>query len=120
MSIKPNKAETHRVRITVGGDKLSYDGPTAMQCASLITTKILLNSFFSTILAMFMCTDIHNFYYNTPMVYFEYMKLHLSMFLQEIIEQYNLKDCISVDRYVCMKIRKGITGLKQAGRLDSN
>ena len=42
VSIRPNKAETHQVRITVGGDKLSYDGPTATQCASLITTKILL------------------------------------------------------------------------------
>ena len=29
VSIRPNKAETHRVWITVGGDKLSYDGRTA-------------------------------------------------------------------------------------------
>ena len=77
MSIRPNKDETHRVRITVGGDKLSYDGPTARQCASLITTTILLNSVVSTILALFMCADIQNFYYNTPMVDFEYMKLPL-------------------------------------------
>ena len=69
-SIRPNKAEKHRVLITVGVDKLSYDGPTAAQCASLITTKILINSVVSTILALFMCTDIHDFYYNTPMVDF--------------------------------------------------
>ena len=62
VSISPNKAETHRVRITVGGDKLSYDGPTATQCANLITTKILLNSVVSTILSLFMCADIHDFY----------------------------------------------------------
>ena len=71
VSIRPNKTETHRVRITVGGDKLSYEGPTATQCASLIITKILLNSVISTILAMFMCADIHNFYYNNTMVDFE-------------------------------------------------
>ena len=71
MSIRPNKAETRRVRITVRGDKISYEGATATQCVSLITTKILINSVVSTILAMFMCTDIHNFYYNTPMVDFE-------------------------------------------------
>ena len=70
VSISPNKTETHRVCITVGGDKFSYDGPTATQCASLITTKILLNSVVSTILDMFMCADIHDFYYNTPMVDF--------------------------------------------------
>ena len=62
VSISPNKAETHRVCITVGGDKLSYYGPTATQCANLVTTKILLNSVVSTILYLFMCADIHDFY----------------------------------------------------------
>ena len=62
MYIRPNKVETHWVRITVGGDKISYDGPTATQCASLITTKILLNRVVSTILDLFMCADIHDFY----------------------------------------------------------
>ena len=95
MSITPNKAETHRVRITVGGDKLSYDGPTTTQCASLITTKILLNSVVSTILDLFMCADIRDFYYYNPMLDFEYMKLPLSLFPQEIIDQYNLKDLVA-------------------------
>ena len=99
------------------GDKLSYDGPTTTQCASLITTKILLNSVVSTILALFMYADIHNFYYNTPMVDFEYMKLPLSMFPQEIVEQYNLKDRVAADGYVYMDTRKGIPGLKKYGRL---
>ena len=71
MSIRPNKTETHRVRITVGGENLSYEGPTATQCEILITTKTLLNSVVSTILDMFVCADIHYFYYNTPMVDFE-------------------------------------------------
>ena len=86
MSIRTNKAETHRVRINMVVDKLSYDGTTVTQCASLITTKILLNSVVSIILALFMCADIHDFYYNTPMVDFEYMKIPLSMFPQEIID----------------------------------
>ena len=120
MSIRPNKAETHRVCITVGGDKLSYHRTTATQCESLITTKILLNSVVSTILALFMCTDIHDFYYNTPMVDFEYTKLPLSMFPQEIVEQYNLKERVSADGYVYIEIRKGKTDLKQAGRIASD
>ena len=106
--IRPNKAEKHRVRITVGVYKLLYDMPTATQCASLITINILLNSVVSIILAQFMCADIYDFYYNTPMVDFEYMKLPLSMFPQEIIEQYNLEN------------RKGMPRIKQAGRLASN
>ena len=44
-----------------------------------------------------MCADIHNFYYNTPMVDFDYMKLPLSMFPQEIVEQYNLEDRVAAD-----------------------
>ena len=85
VSISPNKTGTHRVHISVRGDKISYEGPTSTKCTSLITTKIILNSVVSTILALFMCADIHNFYYNTPMVDFEYMKLPLSMFPQEMI-----------------------------------
>ena len=93
--IKTNKTETHRVRITVGVDKISYKGPTATQCAILITTKIVLNSVFSTILDMLMCAYIHNFYYNTPMVYFEYMKIPLIIFPEEILNKYNLRDIMA-------------------------
>ena len=53
-----------------------------------------------TILAMFMCADIHDFYYSTPMVDFEYMKLPLSMFPQDIIYQDNLKYLVAADGYV--------------------
>jgi hypothetical protein len=53
-SIRPTKAETHRVRVTVGGDKLDFPGLTATQCASLTTTKCLLNSTVSTPNAKFM------------------------------------------------------------------
>ena len=120
MSISPNKTETHQVRTTIGDDKLSYEGPTATKCASLITTKILLNSVVSTILAIFMCADIHDFYYNTPMVDFEYMKLPLSMSPKEIVHQYNLKVIVAEDGYVYIDIRKGMPGIKQARRLVSN
>ena len=117
VSIRTNKAKTHQVHITKGGDKLSYDGPTAMQCANLITTKILLNSAVSTILALFMFADIHDFYNNNPMVDFGYMRLPLSMFPQDIINKYNLKDLVAADGYVYMEIRNRMTGLNQARRL---
>ena len=85
------------MRITVGVDNISYEGHTATQCASLTTTKILLNSVVSTILAMFMCADIHDFYYSTPMVDFEYMKIPLIMFLHKILQQYNLHILVESD-----------------------
>ena len=49
---------------------------------------------------MFMCADIHDFYYNTPMVDFEYMKLPLSMLPQDIVKQYNLKDLVATYGYI--------------------
>ena len=91
-----------------------------MEFARLITTKILLYSVVPTILALCMCADIHYLYYNIPMVDFEYMKLPLSMFAQEIIDQYNLKYPVAVDGFIYTEIRKGIPGIKQARRQASN
>ena len=48
------------------------------------------------------------------------MKPPFSMFSQEIIKQYNLKDRVAADGYIYMEIRKGMTGIKQAVRLVSD
>ena len=47
-SIRPNKAEIYRVRLTAGGDRLDYPGITATETVSLVTTKVHLNSAIST------------------------------------------------------------------------
>ena len=44
---RPLKSEKHRVRMTIGGDKLDYPYDTASPAASLIETKLLLNSVIS-------------------------------------------------------------------------
>ena len=46
------------------------------------------------------------------MIRFEYMKLPFAIIPNEIIAQYNLKD---EGRWVYIKIRQGVPGLKQAG-----
>ena len=84
-TLRPTKSETHRVRTTVGGDKLDYEGDCSTQCASLITTNCLLNSTISTPDARFMVLDIKDFYSGTPMSIYEYMKLPLSIIPEEII-----------------------------------
>jgi hypothetical protein len=70
-SNRPTKPETHCVRVTVGGNKLDFPGLTATQCASLTTTKCLLNSTVSTPTAKFMVLDVKNFYYGTLMEGYE-------------------------------------------------
>jgi hypothetical protein len=119
-SLRPTKAETHRVRNCAGGDRLDFPGPTATQCASLTTTKILLNSTIFTPSARFSTFDIKNFYYGTPMARYKYMKLHLSKIPEEIIVEYHLQDLATPDGWVSIEIRKGMPGLKQAGRLAND
>jgi hypothetical protein len=41
---RPLKSEPYRVRLTVGGDKLPYDDDAGSPAASLLETKLLLNS----------------------------------------------------------------------------
>ena len=89
-SIRPHKTETHRVRVTVGGNRLDFPGDTTTNCASLTTTKRLFNSTISTPGACFITIDIKKFYYNTPMGCYKYMKIILAILVEEIIAQYNL------------------------------
>ncbi len=49
------------------------------------------------------------------MTCFEYMLIKISDIPEEIIEEYNLREIVTEDGYVCCKIRKGMYGLPQAG-----
>jgi hypothetical protein len=57
-----------------------------------------------------------NYYLGTPLPRFEYMKMLLSRFPEEIIQKYNLS-ALAVDGWVYIEIRKGMYGLKQSGLL---
>jgi hypothetical protein len=63
-----------------------------------------------------MMMEIKNYYLGTPLPQFEYMKILLCRFSEEIIQKYNL-NALSVDSWVYTEIRKGMYGLKQAGLL---
>jgi hypothetical protein len=110
---KPHKKEKERVRLTVGGDRLDYSGDVATSTADITNFKILINSALSTKDAAMMMMDIKNYYLGTPMPRFEYMKMLLSRFPEEIIEKYNL-NALAVDGWVYIEIRNGMYSLKQA------
>jgi hypothetical protein len=61
---KPNKTEKYRVRLTIGGDVLDFLGDTASPAASLIETKLLLNSVISDCHkgAQFLTIDFKEFF----------------------------------------------------------
>jgi hypothetical protein len=115
---KPHKIEKERMRLTVCGDRLDYSGDVATSTADITTFKILINSTLSTVDAAMMMMDIKNYYLGTPLPCFEYMKMLLSRFPEEILNTYNL-NAFTVDGWVYIEIRKGMYGFKQAGLHDS-
>jgi hypothetical protein len=96
---KPHKKEKERVRLTVGGDRLDYSGDVATSTADITTFKILINSTLSTAESAMVMMDIKNYYLGTPLPRFEYMKMLLSSFPEEIVDKYNLS-ALAVDGWV--------------------
>ena len=90
--IRPRKAETHRTRLTVGGNLINFPGDVTTPTADLITANLIFNSVLSTKNAKFMCADIANFYLNIPMNRYDYIKLLLDITPEEIIQQHNLRN----------------------------
>ena len=66
-NVRPQKEEQNRTRLTIGGDRINYDGDCSTPIANLLTVKLLLNSVISTDGAKFMTIDIKNFYLKTPL-----------------------------------------------------
>jgi hypothetical protein len=74
----------------VGGDILDYSGDVTTSTADITTFKFLINSTLSTEDAAMMMMEIKNYYLGTPLPRFEYMKMLLSRFPEEIVQKYNL------------------------------
>jgi hypothetical protein len=59
-----------------------------------------------------MMIGIKNYYLGTPFPWYEYMRMILSRFPEEIEIKYNLK-ALAIDSWVYIEIRKGVYGLKK-------
>ena len=116
---RPLKSEPYRVRIVVGGDKLSYAEDAASPATGLVESKLLINSTISDAKknARFLSADLKDHFLASPMRNPEFMKIHISKFPQDIIEQYNLREKMDSKGFVYIKIKKGMYGLKQASIL---
>jgi hypothetical protein len=116
VDIRPNKSETHRVRLAVGGNLIQYPGDVSTCSADLTMSKCLWNSTISTEGAKYMCFDVKHFYLGTLMESFEYMRINIKLIPQEIIDQYDLLLLVS-DGHVYIEVQKGMYGLPHAGIL---
>eukprot|EP00957_Ditylum_brightwellii_P071981 5470775-Ditylum_brightwellii.AAC.1 len=70
-------------------NKISKAYKTEIQATGM-TYQLMPNSVVSTPNAKFMMIDIKDFYLNTPMPRFEYMRLKLSNLPADFVTQYNL------------------------------
>jgi hypothetical protein len=109
----PQKNEPHRTWLRVGGYCIDYPWNKSMPTADLTTAKLLSNSTISTPGASFYGIDLTNFYLNTLVARYEYMRLRLDNLPQEIIDKYNLTKIVNADGWVYVKICKGMYGLPQ-------
>jgi hypothetical protein len=116
---RPHKAETKRVRLTVGGNLVHYPDKVSTPTADLSTVKMLLNSVISTPGARFATFDLKDFYVGTPMARKEYMRISINSIPQSIIDQCHLLDLVH-NGFVLVEIRRGMYGLPQAGILAYN
>ena len=64
-----------------------------------------------------MTIDIKDFYLNTPMARYKYMRLKLCDIPEDVTKHYNLATKVKNDGYVYIEIRRGIYVLPQSGLL---
>ena len=103
--VRPQKAEPNRTRLTLGGNLVNYPGEVGTPTADMLLIKCMFNSVLSTPGAKFMGIDISNFYLNTPLPRYEYLKLKLADIPQEVIDEYKLMEKATPDEYVYVEIR---------------
>ena len=113
------KQELLRVRLTVGGDRLSYSSDAGSPAVTLLKAKLLFNSTISDSDkgACFMAGDLKDFFLATSMEDSEYMHIHLKYFFDDIRKEYDIDSKIASDGYIYVCINKGMYGLKQAAIL---
>jgi hypothetical protein len=76
--------------------------------------KLMLNSIISTPNAKFMIIDLKEFYLNTSMSQYEYFRMKLELFPQDVINEYGLQNKIDTDSNVFCQVERGMYGLPQA------
>ena len=116
---KPNREIKERVRMTAGGDQVAYIGDCSTKTANLTTAKCLFNSVVSTPQAKFMTMDIKDFYLNTPMELYEYLRIPVKYIPETIMKQYKLHEKVHKG-YVYVEVRKGMYGLPHAGKIAND
>jgi hypothetical protein len=89
----------------MGGNLVNYPGNCSTPTANLLTAKLMLNSIISTPNAKFITIDLKDFYLLTPMSQYEYFRMKLDLFSQDVIDEYSLQNKIDADGNIFCKVK---------------
>ena len=118
-SVRTQKVdEPYRTRLVLGGNRINCDFDVGTPTADMLVVKILLNSVIIAPGAKFMTFDISDFYLNTTLTCWEYVKLNLRDIPDEITNEHNLKQK-EVNGFIYVEVRKEIYGLPQSNLLSN-
>ncbi len=104
----------------MGRNLVNYPNDCGTPTTDLLTIKLMFNSIISTPNAKFMTIDVKDFYLMTPMDRYEYFRMKLELFPQNIINEYRLCDKVDADGNVFCKVQRGMYSLPQAGIIAQN
>jgi hypothetical protein len=111
------KKDPYRMHITMGRNLVNYPDNCGTPTTDLLTVKLMFNSIISTPNAKFMTINIKDYYLMTPMDRYEYFRMKLELFPQDIIDEYRLHGKVDADGNVFCEVQRGMYGLPQAGIL---
>ena len=114
---RPEKDDPNRTRITAGGDKLEYEGETAVNSADYTTIKCHWNSVLSSPGYKYATMDAGNMYLETDLPRSRYVHFKLKQIPISIQQRYSLQDYVDRQGYVYARIDKAWYGLKESGKL---
>ncbi len=100
----------------MGGNLIKYPFELTTRTADMLSSKIMWNSVISTPDARFARADIKNMYLETPLNWYEYMRMPLDLFPDNIVDHYDLRRKAK-NGFVYMEIQKGMYRLPQVGIL---
>eukprot|EP00978_Attheya_sp_CCMP212_P025273 scaffold80937_cov51-Attheya_sp.AAC.2 len=111
--IRPHKEETHRVRLTAGGNLV---GNVSTPTADVTTIKTHWNSVISDMKSRYMCMYVKDFYLNNPMSRPEFIRIAVEMIPVEFMDAYQLWHLVE-NGYIYARVEKGMYGFPQAGKI---
>ena len=86
MQYPTTKKETHRTRLTAGGNLIDYPGEVSTPTSDLTTMKLHVNSAISDVKSRYMCMDVKYFHLKNQMDRDKYIMIQISMIPQEFVE----------------------------------